>query len=114
MTYAVARVRLRIRNVTRFARKPCSLRATGVSLNGMHIYGDTGRNTRLRLRGRRRVVNRGREKGDDGAKEKERGWKRDRRLLTQTHPPGCVSLAALSAVTNLNGAFRTRLLARAF
>jgi len=62
-TMALYTVRLRIRNVTAYAHKPCSLSATGVSLNGMHIYGDTGRNTRSRLRGQQ-IVSRGREKED--------------------------------------------------
>lgn len=63
--YAVARVRLRVRNMTAFARKPSSLCATGVSLNGIHIYGDTGRNTHSPLRGQR-VANRRREKEKEG------------------------------------------------
>lgn len=77
MLYTVAYiVRLRIRNVTAYARKPCSLRATGVSLNGMHIYGDTGRNTRSWFRGQR-VVGRGREKEDYRARKKEAKLKGD-------------------------------------
>jgi len=90
MSYAIARVRLRVR-ATWLRSLVSSFRATRVSLNGMHIYGDTGRNTHSRLR-ERWVVSRKRkrERGRQRAREKESRLKKDRGKGTHTLLALCV------------------------
>lgn len=99
MPYAVARVRcvyaMRLRSLVNRALSQCYRE---VSLNGIHIYGDTGMNTRSRFQGVCEQRKRERERQN----EKE-GWKGkdfvSARVHTHTYTHTCVHRRQASQIS---------------